>query len=120
MRVLTKVLLLAVVLVIVLPVQMDADSLYGIPVDKYITRSESSLISFEGTVYKIYNGEAFYIFFEKVDATHNRVHMYPLLRIRPFVDVCIQWETFDPVCLDIDTDGDNTYLLGTETGYAEK
>ena len=62
MRVLTKVLLLAVVLVIVMPVQMDADGLCGIPVDKYITRAESSLISFEGTVYKIYNGEAFYIY----------------------------------------------------------
>ena len=120
MRVLTKVLLLTVALVVLSSVQMDADSLRGIPIDKITSRTVASIVSFEGTVYKIYNGEGFYIYFEKVDDTHNRVHITAVERVRPFTDVCIQWETFDPVCLDIDPDGNNDYLLGTETGYAEK
>ena len=120
MRMLTKVFLLAVALMLFSSAQMTADGLKGIPVDKIVSRVDASLVAFEGTVYKIYNADGFYIFFEKVDDSHNRVHIIPVDRVRPFVDVCIQWEPFDPVCLGIDPDGGNDYLLGTETGYAEK
>ncbi|MBN2184802.1 MAG: hypothetical protein JW746_05695 [Candidatus Krumholzibacteriota bacterium] len=120
MRMLTKVFLLAIALMIFSSAQMVADGLRGIPVDKIVSRTEASLVAFEGTVYKIYNSDGYYIFFEKVDDAHNRVHIMPVERVRPFVDVCIQWDAFSPVCLDIDPDGDNSYLLGTETGYAEK
>lgn len=119
MRMLTKVVLLAFAMLVFSSVQMTADSLRGIPVDK-IVRAEASLVAFEGTVYKIYNGEGYYIFFEKVDDAHNRIHVIPPERVRSFLDVCVQWESFPPVCLDIDSGEDNSYLLGTETGYAEK
>ena len=119
MRMLTKVLLLAVTLLIFSSVQMAAGDLRGIPVDK-IFRADASLVAFEGTVYKIYNAEAYHITFEKVDDTHNRVHVYALDGVRHLLVLCIQWESFPPACLDIDSDEDNSYLLGTETGYAEK
>ncbi len=120
MSMMTKIFLLVAVSVLVFSsVPVAAVSFRSIPIAR-ATRIEESVIVFEGTVYTILNARGYLLTFEKVDDTHDRVHIEIVDGVRPLYGVYLQWGSFWPVFLDIDSGEDNSYLLGTETGYAEK
>lgn len=56
--------------------------------------------------------------FETVDLTRVKLAVKATL---PVPTACmVQWETFAPILLNLGTDGTGTFILNTETGYAEK
>ncbi|MBN2070708.1 MAG: hypothetical protein JW814_04555 [Candidatus Krumholzibacteriota bacterium] len=119
MRMMTKVFLLAVSVLVLASVPVRADGALGIAVDKTVS-SDVRVLVFEGTTYKIFTISNYLITFERVDNTHHRIYIDPIDETLPCYDIYIQWGFFLPVRLDIGSGGTNSYLLGTETGYAEK
>ena len=79
------------------------------------------IVQFDGIVYRILTTGSFTFRFDRVDDEHHRVFIIPGgEEILPVCSVYIQWDYFSPVCLEFGPGGGDTYLLGTETGYAEK
>jgi hypothetical protein len=79
------------------------------------------VISFEGISYAVYSQGDYTLYFSEYDSEKVRLDIVPA-----FVDnseyppVYVQWATFSAVELGIGSDDGETYLLGTETGDAEK
>ena len=79
------------------------------------------IVEFENIDYRVYTGGAFTLNFSRVDREHHRVFIVPGEgEVVPYSSIYIQWSYFPPVRLDLGLGDENTYLLGTETGYAEK
>ena len=79
------------------------------------------IVQFDGINYRIFTSGTIAVTFERVDSEHHRIFIIAGEgEVLPYSSVYIQWELFPPVCLEIGLGGGGTYLLGTETGYAEK
>lgn len=79
------------------------------------------VVSFEGVDYRVYTPGTYTLVFSRVDEEHNRVFIIPG-DSEPILcqSIYMQWGFFPPVRLDLGLGGGTSYLLGTETGYAEK
>jgi hypothetical protein len=79
------------------------------------------LVFFEGVLYRVTMDAPCDVSFEVVDEAHHMLHV----RLDPDAPtpIClvgVQWGPFPPVFLDIMMGGGESWLLGVETGYAEK
>ncbi|MDZ7860671.1 MAG: hypothetical protein U5O15_08435 [Candidatus Krumholzibacteriota bacterium] len=92
----------------------------GIPVDVK-TGGGYSFVYLNETLFSIYSSGEYYISFEEYDSEWVLVDIVPYgEKPDEYSPVYIQWDAFDPVVITLDSDEGETYLLGSETGYAEK
>jgi len=92
----------------------------ALPLEQVIKPGHST-VTYNGITYHFVSKESFEVRFEKVDDTHVRIYVKPLdVGVQMFCTVSVQWSSFPPITLEIDPNGGNSFLLGTETGYAEK
>ena len=90
-------------------------------VDEKIISPGYQVVQFDGMVYRIYTAGCFTLTFDRVDDEHHRVFIIAAEgEVLPYSSIYMQWGLFPPVCLELGLGGGSTYLLGTETGYAEK
>jgi len=86
-----------------------------------IVKPGHSIVTYEGITYHFISKESLKVRFEKVDVYHVRLYLKPLdVGVQMFCAVSVQWGNFPPISLEVDSDGGSSFLLGTETGYAEK
>jgi hypothetical protein len=120
MKGLCKVFLLMFMLMILAVPFASADEQNAIPVEKTVSPG-TKVVKFEGVTYRIATRGNYYLTFERVDNEHHRVFILPAPgETAPYCAIYMQWEEFPPVSLGLEMDGATTYLLGVETGYAEK
>ncbi|MBN1164512.1 MAG: hypothetical protein JXB45_08030 [Candidatus Krumholzibacteriota bacterium] len=111
---------IAMLALILAATNLSAQIPNGIPLDKQLSPGYS-IVKFDGIIYRIYTEGSVRITFRKIDNQHHSVKLIPIGdNVFPFCDVVVQWGCFFPVCLGIDSASGETYILGTETGYAEK
>ena len=116
----SKILLALVAFMILAAPFAHAGDDLGLPTEKTSVRTYK-LVRFEGVVYRIYTPVECILYFEKVDDTHHRLTIFPKeIGVTPFCEVAVQWGSFPPVSLGLTSGGTNDWILGTETGYAEK
>ncbi len=98
------------------------DSLYNALDAEVKTLSPGwQIVEFENVDYRVYTGGSYTLKFARVDFEHHRVFIIPGEgEEAPYPAIYMQWSYFPPVRLDLGLGDTNTYLLGTETGYAEK
>ncbi len=121
MRGMMRIFLLAVLVLILASAFASAEGSLALPTTDKAINSGFTVITFENITYRIFSANSYRIYFERVDVTHNRIFLIPVAGEQiPYYDVYIQWGLFPPVCLDIGAGGEESYLLGSETGYAEK
>ena len=96
-------------------------------IEKMLSVEEKTLspgwqtVSFEGVNYRVYTSGTYKLYFSRVDEEHHRVFILPEDgEPVPCQSIYMQWGLFAPVRLDLGLGGGTSYLLGTETGYAEK
>jgi len=79
------------------------------------------IITYDGITYHLISEVSLKVRFEKVDASHVRLYLKPLdVGVQMYCTVSVQWDYFPPITLEVDTGSGSSFLLGTETGYAEK
>lgn len=101
------------------PLARAGDEL-GLPTDK-TSGTTYKLVRFDGVVYRVYTEVSCEFYFQKLDNEHHLLTIKPAPNEPiPVCDVVIQWGLFPPVTLGLDIGGGNNWILGTETGYAEK
>jgi hypothetical protein len=113
------VLALAVLLVILGTSTIWAQTDYALPTSKTISPGNAT-VCFDKIVYSFTVHGIFDVCFERLDRNHVQLAIKPL-KVKPMQVVAIQWGSFEPRPLEIDDPvGGETFLVNTETGYAEK
>ena len=121
MRGSSKILMaLVAVMILAAPLARAGDDL-GLPTDKTSKGTTYQLVRFDGVIYRITTEVACNLYFERVDDELHRLSIKPVAEeLTPVCLVVIQWGMFPAVTLGLEGGGTNSWLLGTETGYAEK
>jgi hypothetical protein len=123
MRGSSKILMAFVAMMILAAPLSRADDHLGLllPSDGIFKSGSVRLVRFDGVDYRIKAQVPCELYFEKAD---DHLH---ILNIKPeeeeltaFCIVTVQWGIFAPVTLQIEGGGTNSWLINTETGYAEK
>ena len=113
------VLALAAVVIIMGAAALWAQDQYSMPVNKVMNAGRAT-VRFDPYVYTFVSDEVLSVTFEKLDAVRVKLTIKPLTVPEPFEHVTVQWGSFQPVGLTLDSPGENSFILNTETGYAEK
>jgi hypothetical protein len=115
--------LLAVILVLA-AVAVSAQDSYMMTVDKSSPATSvvppTSSVKYERILYTFMTPVALNVRFETVDANRVKLTVQPATAIPYSCNVSVQWLAFPPVMLDIEGGGSGSFMLNTETGYAEK
>jgi hypothetical protein len=122
MRGSSKILVALVAVVILAATFAHAEDELGLPTDK-TAGTAYNLVRFDGVVYRIFTEIPCELHFSRIDDEHHLLTVKPIVdkvTVTPFCDVQIQWGLFSPLILGLEIGGTNSWILGTETGYAEK
>jgi len=116
------VMALVAVMILAAPFAHAEDELC-LPTDK-TAGTTYRVVSFDGVVYRIVSDIPCELVFLRVDSEHHSLTIKPFIdkgtTVMPFCDVSVQWGAFPPLSLGLEMGGTNSWVLGTETGYAEK
>ena len=122
MRGSSKILMALIAVVIFAAPFASAGGSKGLPTDKTPVISYK-VVTFDGVVYRIFTEVPCDLYFSRIDDDHHRLTINPFggkVTVLPFCEGMVQWGDFPPVTLDIVIGDSNSWILGTETGYAEK
>lgn len=115
-----KIVSIAVLVLILSTAYLSAQIQNALPTDKKISDGRT-YIFFDGIIYRIISQIPVEVRLSEVDESHHKIVFSWDQSAGPICnDVYVQWEDFPPVYLGIGTSCGDTYILGTETGYAEK
>ena len=118
------ILALLVVLLVMTIAPASAQDGYMMTVNKTSSTTyvvpPTSVIRYETIAYTFYTPVALNVRFESVDASHVKLTVKAASAIPYSYDVSVQWLYFPPVALDLEGGGTGSFILNTETGYAEK
>jgi hypothetical protein len=109
------------VVILLAATSIPANEELGIPLEKTI-RPVYSTVKYEGVVYRFISDASYQLRFETVDETHVGLFIKPICGggSGPSFVLSVQWGPFMPAFLSIDSCDGDYYILGAETGYAEK
>jgi hypothetical protein len=95
-----------------------AQDQYSMPLDKIITTGRTP-VKFQNIAYEFAVQGTYSVRFERVDSSHVRLFVR---LIKPEVQphVSIQWGTFQQADLGSPGPEGDTFVINSETGYAEK
>ena len=90
-----------------------------LPTMDKLLRPGLSTVRYDRTAYHFYNNEPIAITLTKLDDRFTELKM-DVVGPLPTTIVILYWDSFMFNALTIDSGGDNTWTLDSETGYAEK
>ncbi len=112
------ILALAVLVLILGASTLWAQGEYSMPLDRSIYPLRTA-IKYDTQTYTFTCQSAYNVRFEKIDSKRVRLFIKPLASQPIPYEVTIQWGNFPAITLQTDPSGE-TFILNTETGYAEK
>ena len=115
----TKFVLGALVLVFLLSTVVSAGEDYARPVVQLL-KVGHTVVRFDKIAYHFRSPASLTITLEKIDDRYVELTIKPIDYAIPTVDVSLWWDFFPANLLGLETGGENTWTLDTETGYAEK
>jgi hypothetical protein len=92
---------------------------YAMPLDRSISPGRTT-VKYDTHIYTFVSEKSFNVRFEKIDTKRVRLTIKPVTQVTPHEEVSLQLGNFLAVSLSIDSFGGDTFILNTETGYAEK
>ena len=114
-----RILLCVVALVFIWGVFSAGQIIYQLPTMDKLLRPGVSTVKYDRTAYYFYNNEPIAITLTKLDDRFIELKMDVVGPV-PTTVVNLWWDAFPFNTLTIDSGGDNTWTLDSETGYAEK
>jgi hypothetical protein len=115
----TRVVVGALVLIFLLSAFATAREDYARPVIK-ILKVGHTVIRYDGIAYHFRSPVPISITLDRIDERYVELEVKPVDYAIPTIAVSLWWEDFPINSLGIETGGDNSWTLDTETGYAEK
>lgn len=91
----------------------------SMPFDRSISAGRST-VKYDNHVYVFISETAHSVRFEKIDERRVLLTIKPATRLIPREAVSLQCDNFPALTLYLDMSGGGTFILHTETGYAEK
>jgi hypothetical protein len=91
----------------------------SVSVDKVLAAGRIT-VRFDTRVYSFTAETSLSVRFEKLDVAHVKLTVKPINTAKPVVQATVQWDSFPPVGLELEASVPNSFILNTETGYAEK
>ena len=113
-----RILLCVVALVFIWGVFSAGQKVYQVPLEKLLRPGETR-VRYDRTAYYFSNNEPVAITLTKLDDRYTELKMDVVGPV-PTTIVNLWWDSFPFNSLTIDSGGDNTWTLDSETGYAEK
>ncbi len=114
-----RVIVLAMAVLLLLVTVVPAGE-YMLPLAKTVSPGHT-FVRFDGTAYHITTQGNYLLIFTKIDIRHTSLFIKPKPgEPVPFEELVIQWDPFPAQILGIGSSGGDTYILDSETGYAEK
>ena len=93
---------------------------YGMTKPVKVSRNYQ-IVQFEGITYSVYTQGNYELIFSSYNAEKVKLNVLPCyIQYMEYPPVYMQWGYFSIVELIIGGDEGDSFLLGTETGYAEK
>lgn len=93
---------------------------YAKPLDKTISPGRAT-VKYDTCIYTFVSDNYLEVRFEKIDRTHVRLNVKQINEVKPYESVFVEWGGFALQELNIDgSPNGDTFILNTETGYAEK
>jgi hypothetical protein len=121
MRGRNKIMIALIALVILVAPLTVAGDEFGLPTDKTASGFSFQLVRFDGVLYRVVSDVPCALYFYRIDGEHHLLHIKPLEALpSPYCEVSVQWGNFPPIMLGLEAGDTNSWILGTETGYAEK
>ena len=117
----SKVIFALVAIVLILGAStLWAQNEYSKPLDKTISPGRAT-VKYDVFVYTFMSDNYLEVRFEKIDRTHVKLNVKQTCEVKPHESFFVEWGGFAMQELDIggSPNGD-TFILNTETGYAEK
>lgn len=91
----------------------------SMPFDRSINGGRST-VKYDNHIYVFVSETAHSVRFEKIDQRRVLLTIKPATRLIPREAISVQWDNFPALTLSLDLSGGETFILHTETGYAEK
>ncbi len=113
------ILALAALAIVLSATPLWAQDTYALPLDRSINPGRTS-IKYDAYIYTFFSESTFSVRFEKIDEKHVKLTIKPVTQLTPYEDLTVQWGTFLAVTLPIDSSDGDSFILNSETGYAEK
>ena len=113
-----RILLCVVALVLILSVLAESQVIYRVPLDRLL-RPGASVVKYDRTAYHFYNNEPITITLTKLDSRYTELKI-DIIGPVPTTIVSLYWDSSFINMLGVESGGDNTWTLDSETGYAEK
>jgi len=92
---------------------------YSMPLDRSIIAGRTT-VKYDTHIYVFVSENAHGVHFEKIDQKRVLLTIKPATQVTPHEEISLQWGNFLVVTLSLDSSGGDTFILNTETGYAEK
>jgi hypothetical protein len=113
------ILALAALVLVLGATALCAQETYAMPLDRSINPVRTA-IKYDTIIYTFICANPYNVRLEKIDAKRVRLTVKPLDLVTPYQEISLQWGSFPAMTLSIDSGGGDTFILNTETGYAEK
>jgi hypothetical protein len=113
------ILALAALVLVLGATALWSQDLYSLPFDRSINAGRST-IKYDNHSYVFVFETAHSVRFEKIDQRRVLLTIKPATRLIPREMVSVQWDNFPAITLTLDLSGGDSFILHTETGYAEK
>ena len=93
---------------------------YAKPLDKTIIPGRAT-VKYDACIYTFLSDNYLEVMLQKIDQTHVRLNVKQISQVRPYESFFIEWGGFAMQDLDLSgSPNGDTFILNTETGYAEK
>jgi len=110
--------LAAVVLVLGAPAAWALD-LYATSIEKVISPGQATVVC-DTDAFTVVTDDYLIVTFEKLSTAQVKLTVKRLTRLYPVEEVSVNWGGYPPVGLMLGSSGGDSFILNTETGYAEK
>lgn len=114
-----RILLGVVALILLCCSFLSAQKIYSIPTLEKLLRPGQTVVKYDRIAYNFYNNDPIVVTFTKLDDRFVDLKIEPTLPV-PTTVVVLWWGDFPFNTLTVETGGDNSWTLDSETGYAEK
>ena len=114
-----RILLCVLALVLICSALSAGQKIYQLPTMEKLLRPGSSTVKYDRTAYCFYNNEPIAITFTKLNDQYTELKVEVVGPV-PTTIVTLWWDAYPFNTLTVDSGGDNTWTLDSETGYAEK
>ena len=113
------ILALAALVLVLGATALWAQESYSIPLDRSINAGRTT-VKYDNHIYIFVSENVHNVRFERIDQKRVMLTIKPATQVTPHEEISLQWGNFLALTLALDSSGGDTFILNTETGYAEK